>query len=215
LAVLEWWRYLTASKLNPLVFTGFAVVAAAFAAWRVYKLRPRFRALRQGIEGEKAVGQYLERLRSDGYHVFHDLIGEGFNVDHVAIGPAGVFTIETKTWSKPARGEPRIDFDGERLSAAGHEPDRNPIVQAKAQASWLQRLVLESTGRRVTVRPVVVFPGWFVQQSEGSTRDIWVLEPKALPGFLQHEDQRLSPEDVKLLSYHLSRYIRASEAQRT
>jgi hypothetical protein len=215
LALLEWWRYLTASKLNPLIFTGFSVVTASFATWRVYKLRPRFRALRQGIEGEKAVGQYLERLRSDGYQIFHDLIGEGFNVDHVAIGPAGVFTIETKTWSKPAKGEPRIDFDGERLTAVGHEPDRDPIVQAKAQASWLQRLVLESTGRRVTVRPVVVFPGWFVRQSGGSTRDIWVLEPKALPGFLQHEDQRLSPEDVKLLSYHLSRYIRAREAQRT
>jgi hypothetical protein len=214
LAALEWWRYATSAPPQPVLLTGVAVLAVAFAAWRLLRLRPQLRRLRQGIDGERAVGQYLERLRSGGYEVFHDLIGEGFNVDHVAIGPAGVFTIETKTWSKPAKGEPRIDFDGERLTAVGHEPARDPIIQAKAQASWLQRLVLESTGRRVTVRPVVVFPGWFVQQSEGSRRDVWVLEPKALPGFLQHEDERLSPADVKLISYHLSRYIRASEAKR-
>lgn len=112
-----------------------------------------------------------------------------------------------------ARGEPRIDFDGERLTAAGHQPDGDPIIQAKAQASWLQRLLQESTGRRITVRPVVVFPGWYVQQSEGSTREIWVLEPKALPGFLEHEARRLDQEDVKLISYHLSRHIRATEAK--
>ena len=64
------------------------------------------------------------------------------------------------------------------------------------------------------MRPVIVFPGWFVEQRHGpagrSTRDIWVLEPKALPSFLDHEDERLQPEDVKLASFHLSRYARAS-----
>ena len=40
-------------------------------------------------------------------------------IDHVIIGPAGIFTIETKTWSKPVRGEARIVFDGEKLTAGG------------------------------------------------------------------------------------------------
>ena len=35
-------------------------------------------------------------------------------------------------------------------------------------------------------------------------------EPKALPYFLANEPVRLTPEDVKLLSYHLSRLIRSS-----
>ena len=70
----------------------------------------------------------------------------------------------------------RIDFDGERITAAGYHPDRDPIVQAKAQASWLQRLVQETTGRRVAVRPVIAFPDWFVKQSKTSTaRDLGKL----------------------------------------
>jgi len=35
------------------------------------------------------------------------------------------------------------------------------------------------------------------------------LKPKALPAFLAHERETLTPEDVKLISYHISRYARA------
>lgn len=213
-AVMEWWRYYWMQPPSPVAFTVSAVVVAGFAAWRVWKTRPQVHALKQGIEGEKAVGQFLERLRESGYQVFHDLIGTGFNVDHVLIGPAGVFTVETKTWSKPCRGESRIKFDGEQLTAAGREPERNPVVQARAQAGWLKGLLAESTGRPFEVFPVVVFPGWFIEQSEGSLRNMWVLEPKALPKFLENAPQRLAPEEVKLASFHLSRFIRSSEQGR-
>jgi hypothetical protein len=89
------------------------------------------------------------------------------------------------------------------------------VVQARAQAAWLRGLLVESTGRPLNVFPVVVFPGWFIEQSEGSLRSIWVLEPKALPKFLANEPERLAPEDVRLASYHLSRFIRANERDRS
>lgn len=155
------------------------------------------------------VGQYLERLREHGYQVFHDVLGARFNLDHVLIGPAGIFTIETKTWSK--RPDSRIVFDGDTITADGFTPDRNPVVQAKAQAGWLRELLAESTGRKFPARPVILFPGWWVEQGKGTTREVWVLEPKALPGFLDHEPEVLSAEDVKLASYHLSRFIRVKE----
>lgn len=210
-AAMEWLRYFTDAPPHPVIFTTTATLLIGFAGWRFYRILPKARALRQGIEGEKAVGQFLERLRTDGYQVFHDLVGSGFNVDHVIIGPAGIFTVETKTWSKPVRGEPRIRFDGEALTAAGRKPQRDPVVQARAQAAWLKSVLSESTGRSLNVFPVVVFPGWFIEQSEGTLRSIWVLEPKALPKFLTRQPQQLSPEDVRLACYHLSRFIRATE----
>ena len=214
IAALEWWRFYANIKPNPVVFSGGALIAVLYAAYRFKRAIPRLRNLRQALEGERAVGQFLERLREQGFHVFHDVVGTGFNVDHVLVGPAGVFTIETKTWSKPISGNAQLAFDGETIRAGGFEPDRDPVVQAKAQASWLRALLLESTGKKVDVRPVIVFPGWFVVNSVGSLRDIWVLEPKALPTFLNNEPSRMTPEDVKLASFHLSRLIRSGERGR-
>jgi hypothetical protein len=172
------------------------------------------RALRQGIEGEKAVGQFLDRLRADGYQVFHDVLGDGFNIDHVLIGTAGVFTVETKTWSKPLQGDARISYDGEKLTAGKWQPDRDPLIQAKAQARWMKAQLSESTGRRLEVQPVVVFPGWYVDAAPGSQQEVWVMEPKGLPVFLTRQAQRLSAEDVKLVSFHLSRLVRSGERER-
>jgi len=214
LAALEWWRVYTDMKPNPVMYSAGAFLALVYAAIRIWRAIPKLRRLRQAVDGERAVGQYLERFREHGYQVFHDVVGTGFNVDHVLIGPAGVFTIETKTWSKPVSGNAQLSFDGDAIRAGGLEPDRNPVVQAKAQASWLKALLLESTGRKFDVRPVVVFPGWFVNNTAGSLRDIWVLEPKALPTFLTNEPARLSTEDVKLASFHLSRMIRSTQKVR-
>lgn len=214
LAALEWVRHFNPTKPSPYFYSAIALIAAVYAGIRIWRAMPGLRALRQARDGERAVGQYLERLRADGYQVFHDVVGSGFNVDHVAIGPAGVFAIETKTFSKPASGPAKVLVDGDRILVNGFEPDRDPLVQAKAQASWLRDLLAESTGRKFQVRSVIVFPGWYVEQDRVSRREVWVLNPKGLPSFLENEAVALTAEDVKLASYHLSRFIRAGEQSR-
>lgn len=213
IAAMEWWRSAFAMPPLPLLFSVLAAGAVVFVGWRRWRMRPQLRELKQAADGERAVGQFLETLREQGYKVFHDVVSDSFNVDHVLIGPAGVFTVETKTWSKPTNGEPRIRLDGGQLLAAGYPPDRNPIVQAVAQAGWVKELLAESTGRAFDVRPVVLFPGWFVDPPPGGMGRVWVLNPKAFPSFLEHEKSRLSAEDVSLASAHLARYIRAGEAR--
>lgn len=215
LAVLEWWRWFSNAPPRPLAYTLVAVFFGGLAAWRIVGYRREIQNLKLGRDGEKAVGQLLDTYREAGYRVFHDIPGEDFNIDHVIIGPTGVFTIETKTWSKPARGRPVIEVDGERLLKNGHPVDRDPIIQVKAQARWLGELLRESTGKDFPVRPVLVFPGWFIENAP--QRDIWILNPKGLRKFLDNARESLSPEDMGLASYHLSRYIRsvASESNRS
>lgn len=169
--------------------------------------------LKQGRDGERFIGQYLEELRASRYRVFHDLIGAGFNVDHVLIGPAGVFTIETKTFSKRVGAGVEVTFDGKTIVVDGWEPDRDPVVQAKAQARWLRDILSRSTNRQFEVWPVVLFPGWYVKQGPGSTKEMWVLNEKAFKKFLANERAVLAPEEISLASEHLTLYVQAKESE--
>jgi hypothetical protein len=211
LASFEWYGYLTHAPRHPLVFTSIAVAALLYAGWRFRIVRKQVRQLRQGRDGERVVGQFLERLREDGAQVFHDIPGEGFNLDHVVISPHGIYAIETKTLSKPWP-QAKVVVEGDALSVAGQVPDRNPIKQVTAASRWLENELKKSTGKRFFVRGVVVFPGWFVEQ-RGPSGDVWVLEPKALPAFIDNAPAMISAADVALAAFHLSRYVRSEAAR--
>ncbi len=204
--ILEWLRWTQELVIHPLLPTIGAAIAWIYVVFRLMWLRKRTRALKQGRDGEKAVGQYLERFRESGAAVFHDIPAKGFNVDHVVIAPQGVFVIETKTISKPTQGKAEIVVSDGRIMANGREMERNPIDQAIAISQWLRTELETSTGKRYPVQPVIVFPGWFVQRvKQGAAKGAWVLNPKALPAFIGSEAERITPEDLKLASYHLSR----------
>ena len=211
IAYFEWYGYLTRSPRRPILFTLLAVAALIYAGWRFVVIRRKVRSLRQGRDGERAVGQFLERLREDGGQVLHDIPGDGFNLDHVVIGTHGIHAIETKTWSKPWP-KAKVVVEGDTLTVAGEVPDRNPLEQVAAAANWLEKLLKASTGKRFLVRGVVVFPGWYVEQPE-PRGNVWVIEPKMLPGLIGDAPTMISPSDVALAAFHLSRYVR-SEAEK-
>jgi hypothetical protein len=211
ITLYEWFRWYTDSPPQPFLFTFVALIITPYLVWKLANTRKKLHALKLGRDGEKAVGQYLELLRESGYRVLNDIVSESFNVDHVLIGPAGVFTIETKTISKPAVGEAVIHYDCDVLKIGGYTPERNPIIQSKAQSSWVRGLIEEGTGRRYGVQPIVVYPGWFVKRSpENAQCDVLVLNPKILPAFLGNAKDKLTSEDIRLIHFHLSRYVRTT-----
>lgn len=209
LSLYEWLRWYLKIPYQPIVFMALAVIIGGYSYVRIRLYRRQIKSLRQAAEGEKAVGQQLEDLRERGYRVFHDVIGNGFNIDHVLIGPGGVFTVETKTISKPMKGQCEITYDGEKIAVNGITPDRDPITQAKAQASWVRNYIHQAIGKNLKVRPVVLYPGWFVKRQPKGV-EVWVLNPMNLPAFLQYEKPVLEPEEVGLIAGQLSQYIRGS-----
>ncbi len=205
---VEWYRWWRDYPYQPVPYTIFTFAALAFVAYRLRKSIGKLRTLKLGLDGEKAVGQYLDLLRRDGHRIFHDIVGDGFNVDHVIISPRGIFAVETKTYGKPADEKAVIRVEGERVLVDGWEPDRDPIKQVVALADWLQEVLNESTGKRFAVRGILLYPGWWVDGRPQNKR-VWVLNPKALPKFLENEPEALSEADTSLVTYHLSRYIRS------
>ncbi len=206
----SWYHWYVPNR-RPDLETLFCGAVILYCGVRFYAIIRKLKRLKIGRDGEKVVGQYLDEMRENGYRIFHDVRGGNFNIDHVIIGPQGIFTIETKTYSKPAQGKASVYFDGKSISANGYKPDRNPIEQALAQSRWLGEQIQASTGHLHSVKPVVVFPGWFVTaSSEAKSSSVWVLNPKALPKFIDKAPRQLKTEEVKMIAYHLSRYIRAS-----
>jgi hypothetical protein len=206
-AGLEWLRMFFNSKPAPKTYTAMAVLTIAYCAWRIKKGTPEIKKLILGRTGERAVGQYLEEhLRPIGCNVLHDIPGDGFNIDHVVIGPTGVYSIETKTHSKPAKGQANVQYDGKTVTVNGFKPDRDPLVQAKAGARSLAELIERSSGLKIFVRPVVLYAGWYIdKQPEGA--EVWVLNEKALPAFISNAKKILPPEDVSLITFHLKRFV--------
>lgn len=208
-AFLEWfatWRNL---PRLPVLWTVAAVCGVLYCFWSFQKIRKRARELRLGRDGERAVGQYLDGLREAAARVFHDIPGGEFNLDHVVISRHGIFVVETKTCSKPYP-KATVAVAGDQILVAGRAMARDPVEQVRAQVSWLARMLEETTGKKLPVRAAIVFPGWFVEPSGDVKRlGVWVLEPKALPAFIENEPVRLSDADVALAAYHLSRYVRA------
>jgi len=209
LAAMEWVQYLNQSPPSPIIFSSMALVALIVAFFKVRPIFKKMKSSKLGRDGEKAVGQFLETLRTDNAKIFHDICTDNFNIDHVVISEKGIFVVETKTWSKPNSGKPLIQFDGQILKKNGFVVEPSPTLQAVACSKYLSELLLESTGKVFSVQPIVTFPGWFVEQTAPfSKNQPWVLNPKALPKFISNAENKLPIEDANLATYHLSRHIR-------
>jgi len=169
---------------------------------------PILRQYFQGVQGEIAVGQLLEEPRGNGYHVFHDIPSANGNVDHVPIGPGGVFVIETKTNSKPRARESKVIYDGKRVTVDGHSPDRDPVTQVKAAAALIDQIIQRGLTRSLPIRSVLLYVRWFVDpMPKGS--DIWVMNEKTLLKWVRTSFKKVSPEDIRLAASTLEVYVRS------
>lgn len=206
----EWIRWLYDIPPTPKTISGIALVFVCWATIKIYRATKEIKLIKLGIASEKAVGQFLERLRVDGAEVFHDIQGENFNLDHVVIHKSGVYVVETKSLSKPLSGKTELLYNGSEVLRNGKALPRNPVIQVSAASGWLRQLIYESTGRRAVVKGIVTFPGWYIHSNHNTPKNtVWVLNPKAIPAFIANQPEKLTSEDVHLMKFHIGQYIRS------
>lgn len=158
-------RYLGNQKISWVVLL---IPCIAFVIYFSYKLASLMKIrnnLSLGLDCERAVGQELDQLMLDGYRVYHDFPAESFNIDHIVIGANGVFAVETKGRAKLVKGDVKITYDGLGLQFPTHY-EREPFEQAKRQAEWFAKWLTSAVGAEVAVRPVLVFPGWYIERKK-------------------------------------------------
>jgi len=134
------------------------IAGTLFFMLKGLKLASDRRNKRIGLAGEMAAGEELNRLMLDGFNVYNDFPAERFNIDHILVGPSGVFAVETKSRSKGSRenrmDEAKVIYDGECLRFPSWVTTE-PIDQAKAQAAWLSKWLSSAVGDPVKVSPMV------------------------------------------------------------
>lgn len=197
-----------------ILFLGTLPLSGIYA---VHRLR-RYANDWLGYMGERAVSEALTPLYAQGFRVFHDVPAEGamknFNLDHVVVGPTGVWLIETKTRRKRrARAgykEHEVAFDGAQLIWPWGE-ERQAVTQVQCQARWLTEWIQRAAGIAVVVNPILALPGWFVH--EKSVNVVRVLNHKNLPSaIIGRRKTVISNADADLIAILLGERCRDVEA---
>jgi len=195
------------------LLAGFSV-AGVWATIRAFRHFREAQNVRLGLRGEQAVAEVLHEIADSGFRAFHDLTDDGdWNIDHVAVGTRGVFLIETKARRRRLgrNGQPEhvVIYDGKTLQfPAGYDADAVP--QAQRNARWLSTYLAKETGDSVAIQPLIVLPGWFVEQGKGNF-NVKAMNAAYLAGFLRREDEKLEPAHVRRIIAALDKKCRTLE----
>lgn len=146
------------------------------------------RAWRRGADGEERVARSLSRLPK-GWYVFHDLtVGSGgANLDHLVIGPGGVFVLNTKNLTGNV-------WIGER--AILHNGHRTDYLRASTRGSQRAREGLSrATGLLVSAVPVlVIFADKLTTKAQPTA--VRVVQGPTLRRWLERQTTNLPPDQV-------------------
>lgn len=140
----------------------------------------------KGLEGENLVSDYLNTLPKD-YFVYNDvkLPGKGGNIDHIVIGPTGIYVIETKNYS----GKYRIKGNQWIYYKNGHPKviKNNPGTQVRRNTmdliNFLSEKGISTTGSWITGLVAFICPDFRVLETP---RNYKVLIPETVPKYIMN-----------------------------
>lgn len=144
-----------------------------------------------GAKGEEQVSEILKKL-PDSYHVFNDFAIGRRHVDHVVVGPAGVFAIETKCWAA------KVTLDDGHILVGGMIPDRSPLNQAKDEAKAVKTALLKE-GWKGDVTALVVFASNTFVPKIADVQGTIVLNAAEIQKAFSSDRVVLSPSELKRL----------------
>ncbi len=147
---------------------------------------------RKGAVGEALVAATLTELPGN-FVVVNDVSNRFGNIDHVVIGPTGVYMIDAKNWT----GSVKADAQGELMLNEKPLP-KPPIKSLLGSVMDFQSKLKALTDADYFVRGLMVFPNAYVEANYGSTRQIHCLRNERLGEYLQDQEfsRKLSRSDI-------------------
>jgi Nuclease-related domain len=160
-------------------------LAAMVAGWALrFRPSPDATAWQRGAAGERRTARLLDALERHGWAILHDLAvpGSRASIDHLAIGPGGVFVIDSKQY----RGRLQLDPSGRlwhgryplvpTLRAVGFEADQAAQVLTDPDVVVVPIVAVHGTQvpwGKVVMDGVPVVPARRRQACFASSRRCW------------------------------------------
>jgi hypothetical protein len=139
---------------------------------------------RKGAAGEALVGYILEGFPDD-YRVIHDLATPFGNIDHVVVGPSGVYVIDTKNW----KGVVTADGNGELL--LNGKPTKKPEARNLFRNIMsIKEKIKVLTALDPYIRGVLAFPSAHVDAKWGTTGYVHCVSDEKLYDYVVESKKR-------------------------
>lgn len=145
----------------------------------------------KGARGEEKVSGVLTKL-PEAYHVFNDFDCRGAHIDHVVVGPCGVFSVETKCWSG------KVTVEDGHILVDGRLPSHPPLKQAVQEAASV-RSALAKAGWNGVVTPVLVFASDTFAAHRANLRGTVVMNSSELLSSFDSRRVVLPPDELERL----------------
>lgn len=164
---------------------------------RAARLQRRAEMFDKGADGEARTARALSRLGRD-WVVLHDVQWPGrrlANIDHVVVGPGGIFVIDTKNWAG------RLTVEGDVLRQDGRSRERTVAAAADAALAVAELAPAYAS----LVRPVLCFAR--EDKLSGSMREVMICSTSNVRRMLTSRPPVLDRARVKDVATRLDRQL--------
>ncbi|MEV6423371.1 nuclease-related domain-containing protein [Streptomyces sp. NPDC051662] len=135
---------------------------------------------RKGLSGEETVGAELNRLKARGWMVLHSIpLPSGADLDHLLIGPGGVFCLNTKNFS-----DARV-WVGDDVVKVNGGPGRPYVRKSRLEGHKASTALTRACGFPVSVTPILVFVSPARLDIAPSLHDVRAIKHRELSSFRQ------------------------------
>jgi hypothetical protein len=202
-----------AGRLDLIYLVCLLVGFLLYGTNKLRRLDAKKKRLLRTFAGIQMVAQEINRLSVAGYHVYHDFPSGRFHIDHVVVGPTGVFAVRSRIPScldRVARDKPHpISAAGEILTTK-KATDTTTIRTTVFHAAWLANWLLTAAGDAVRVQPLLTLPGYRFEFADNP--EIVAVDPTRIVSTVRaNRASHLGIETIQRLRNEIERkYRRAS-----
>ena len=158
----------------------FAPACLLFIAWWVFLVRGLMRwwDLRFATRAQAAFAGALARLNLQGHRVFHDVTAGEITLDHVVMGPKGLFAIRLVARRPKRDTDPVVRINGRSIEFQDGFALLDTIAMAERGARALSDMQVKGLSHRLHVIPVVAVPGWEIAPAQGQAGEAFLANEK-------------------------------------